>query len=260
MSNPHFHEDVMPAIKHLILFLILLLILGCKRDEPADQITNPITATELKQVAVYKTNVPEPSGLFFNSKTSSLFTVSDGNSSVYEIDFSGSIIRSFLIQSSDLEGITFSANSDTMYVAEETNQLVTKYLANGTKLYSFPVNVATVASHGPEGIALNTNNNHVYVVNERDPNMLLEFVNKTEVKRKLINYTLDCSDIYYDSQSDCIWLVSDESKLIAKMNTSGELLALYTVPTTKMEGITIIQDKIYLINDSTNELYVFQKP
>ncbi|MFA7420383.1 MAG: SdiA-regulated domain-containing protein [Melioribacteraceae bacterium] len=250
----------MPLLKKTILFLLLLQFFGCKREEPADQITNPITSTSLKQIAVYKTSVPEPSGLFYNTKTKTLFTVSDGNSTVYEMDLTGSIIRSFLIQSSDMEGITFSANSDTMYVAEETNQLVTKYLTNGAKLYSFPVNVATLVSHGPEGIALNTTNNHLYVINESDPCMLLEYVNKTEVQRKLINYTLDCSDIYYDSQLDCIWLVSDVSKQMVKLSTSGDLLALFDLPLTKMEGVTVIQDKIYMMNDQTNELYVFQKP
>lgn len=241
------------------LFLLFVSLAACKRDEPNNGV-NPITATDLKQLAVYKTTVSEPSGLFYNSKRNSLFTVSDGNSTVYELDFNGSVLHSFVINSSDLEGIAFTANFDTMYVAEETNQLITKYTASGTKLYSFPVNVATLISHGPEGVAVNTKNSHVFVINERNPCMLLEYSNKTEVFRKQIDYTLDCSDIFYDSSADCIWLVSDESKKVIKMSTTGDLIAAYNVPITKMEGITIVNDKIYLINDATYELYVFQKP
>lgn len=246
--------------KQLFLLLILVQFLGCKREEPSTFVTNPIKSTPLKQLSVVKTSVQEPSGLFYNTKTKTLFTVSDGNSTVYELTLNGNVIRSFIIQGNDLEGITFSSNSDTMYVVEETNQLVTKYLTNGDKLYSFPVNVATVISHGQEGIALNTTNNHLYVINESDPCMLIEYVNKKEIKRKQINYTLDCSDIYYDTQLDCIWLVSDLSKQLAKLSTSGELLALFDLPVSKMEGVTIVQDKIYMVNDQTNDLYVFQKP
>lgn len=249
----------MNAYKYVISILVLFLLVSCTRNEP-EEITNPTNPLPLTQLAVYKTSVPEPSGLFFNTKTNSLFTVSDGNSTVYEIGLTGSIIRSFSLPSSDMEGIAFSANCDTMYIAEETNQLITKYKSDGAKFYSFPVKVATLISHGPEGVALNTKNNHLYVVNESDPCMLLEYSNKSEVKRKQINYVLDCSDIFYDAQADCIWLVSDISKLLVKMNTSGDLIASYSLPITKMEGVTVINDKIYIINDSTYELYVFQKP
>lgn len=245
--------------KILILIISCGMFFSCKRDEPVEPIVDG-SITPLVQLAQYTTSVSEPSGLYYNTKTNSLWTVSDGNKTVYEIDFTGNVLRSMIISSSDLEGITFSANCDTFYVAEETNQLITKYLVNGTKLYSFPVNVATMVSHGPEGIALNTNNNHLWILNERNPCMLLEYNNKTELWRKQIDYTLDCSDIFYDQQSDCIWLVSDESKQVVKLSKTGDLIAAYSVPVTKMEGITIVQDKIYLINDQNRILYVFQKP
>ncbi len=245
--------------KFFVILLTCEILFGCERDEP-NAVTVNASLTPLVQIAQYSTTVPEPSGLYYNSKTNSLWTVSDGNSAVYEIDFTGRVLRSMVIPSSDLEGITFSTNCDTFYVAEETNQLITKYLTNGTKLYSFPCNVATVISHGPEGVSLNTTNNYLWVLNERDPCMLLEYINKTELWRKQLNYTLDYSDIFYDKQLDCIWMVSDESKEVVKLTKTGELIAAYTVPITKMEGITIVQDKIYLINDFNGILYVFQKP
>jgi uncharacterized protein YjiK len=242
-----------------MVLLFMVLLFGCNRSDPGS--SNDLTASlSLTQIAEYSTSVSEPSGLYYNSKTNSLWTVSDGNSTVYELDFQGRVLKSIAISSSDLEGITFSANCDTFYVAEETNQLITKYLSNGTKLSSFPVNVATVASHGPEGLTLNTTDNHIFVINEKSPCMLLEYNNSKEVFRKQIDYTLDCSDIFYDKQLNCLWMVSDESKEVVKMSLTGELIAAYTVPITKMEGITIVQDKIYLINDYNGILYVFQKP
>lgn len=239
-----------------ILLVLVLLLPGCKEEEPTD----PSQSKLLMQLAVYNTAVPEPSGLFYNTKTNSLFTVSDANSTVYEIDLTGVVISSFSIKSNDLEGITFSANNDTIYVVEEENRLVSKYLINGTKLYSFAVVNNEVNSNGPEGIAINTNNNHLYIINEKNPCLLIEYSNKTEVNRREIKHSLDCSDVCYDKILDCLWMVSDESKSLIKMNTSGDLLMSYNLPYEKMEGVSIVHDKIYMVNDSTGELFVFKKP
>ncbi len=245
--------------KTISLLLFVCIFISCKRDEPVTAITNGAPVTELKLLATYNTSVPEPSGLTYNSKTNTLLTVSDGNSTVYELDFMGRILRSFIIAGQDLEGITLSANCDTMYVVEETNQLVSKYLINGNKLYSFPVNVAINPKNALEGITLD-NNNHLFVLNEKTPGMMLEFVNKKEIARKEFNYTLDCSDIFYDSSLNCFWMVSDESQKVVKLSKDGTLLANYSVPFFKGEGIAVVQDKIYIVNDEDNKFYIFQKP
>lgn len=245
----------------LLLFILPLLLYSCARSEPSDEIVTPPNETPLTLIAAYNTSVAEPSGLAYNQKTGSLFTVSDGNSTVYEMTFTGTVLRSFIIQSSDLEGVVFSANCDTFYVAEETNRLITKYLSTGAKLYSFPFeNVVTDPKHGPEGITLNTANNHLFVLNERDPRVLVEYVNKTEISRKQLQYTSDCSDIFFDAAENCFWLLSDESAKIIKLSLNGDYIAGYTLPKQKMEGIVVFQGKIYTINDEDGKLYVFNKP
>ena len=244
--------------KQLVIVFLGLLSWSCARQEPDAGILSP-AVNALVQVAVYNIEVREPSGLAYNSKNNTLMTVSDGNSTVYEMDFTGRIIKSFAIQSSDLEGIALSANCDTMYVAEETNQLITTYLINGTKLSSFPVNVATVLSHGPEGVTVDKNN-HVFVLNEKFPTMILEYNQGKEVWRKEINYTIDCSDIFYELSTDCFWIVSDESQRVVKLSRAGSLLGEWSIPVPKGEGLTIVQNKIYIVSDSENKLYVFQKP
>jgi len=244
--------------KQLLIVFLGLLSWSCARQEPDAGILSP-AVNALVQVAVYNLEVPEPSGLVYNIKNNTLMTVSDANSTVYEMDFLGRIIKSFAIQSSDLEGIALSANCDTMYVAEETNQLITTYLINGTKLSSFPVNVATVLSHGPEGVTVDKNN-HVFVLNEKFPTMILEYNQGKEVWRKEINYTIDCSDVFYELSSDCFWIVSDESRRVIKLSRNGSLLGEWSIPFVKGEGLAIVQNKIYIVNDSENKLYVFEKP
>jgi uncharacterized protein YjiK len=158
-----------------------------------------------------------------------------------------------------MEGIALSAGCDTMYVAEETVELISMYLINGTKLTSFPSSVATVVKHGPEGVTVDKNN-HVFVINEKLPTMLLEYNQGREVSRKEINYTTDLSDIFYEAATDCFWIVSDESQEVIKISRAGALLGEWSVPFTKGEGLTIVQNRIYIINDADGKLYVFEKP
>jgi len=186
-------------------------------------------------------------------------TVSDQNSTVYEMDFTGHILKSMVIPSTDMEGIALSANCDTMYIAEETNEIISIYSINGTKLSSFSANVATVVKHGPEGVTVDKNN-HVFVLNEKLPMMILEYNQGREVWRKEINYTTDCSDIFYEYSTDCFWIVSDESQKVIKLTRGGDLLGSWWIPFTKGEGLTIVQEKIYIVNDADNKMYVFEKP
>lgn len=242
----------------LVVVVLSLALLSCSRQESGPESSAP-TDNPLHQVAVYSIDVPEPSGLTYNSKNNTLMTVSDQNSTVYELDFTGRILRSIVVPSTDMEGIALSAKCDTMYIAEETNRLIAIYSISGTKLSSFSADVATVAKHGPEGVTVDKNN-HVFVLNEKLPMMILEYNQGREAGRKEINYTTDCSDLFYEYSTDCFWIVSDESQRVIKLSRNGDLLGSWSIPFTKGEGLAIVQDKIYIVNDGENKMYVFDKP
>jgi uncharacterized protein YjiK len=245
-------------MKKLVMLVLGLLSCSCTREEPGAGIVAPVV-TALVQLAVYDTSVPEPSGLAYNAQRNSLMTVSDGNSTIYEIDFTGRILRSFVVSGSDLEGIALSAACDTIYVVEERNLLVSSFLSNGIKLSSFPVNVATNLSNGLEGVARDKRN-HLFILNEKLPRMLLEYYQGQELFRKEITAAIDLSDVFYEEQTNCLWIVSDESRKVMKLSTSGTVLAEYSIPFPKGEGITIVQNKIYIVCDADGKLYVFQRP
>ena len=211
---------VVPLLMAGLVLLPLLLLPACGRTEPGIAVSTPVD-TALVELSVYNTSVPEPSGLVYNSKNNTLMTVSDANSTVYEIDFAGTILHSTVVQGSDLEGITLSPDCDTMYLAEEGNQQVSTYLINGTKISSLKVPVATEQNHSLEGVTID-NRHHIFVVNEKNPRLLLEFNGATEVARKEITTTLDLSDVSYDAALDCLWIVSDESQKVLKCTKSGK--------------------------------------
>lgn len=246
-----------------ILFLLsflLISVLGCGRNNP-ETITNPpVVIDKIIPLSEYQLTVPEPSGIAYNSVKNSFMVVSDGRTDIYEISFTGITLNTIPASGSDMEGITLSKNCDTIYVVEEKKKLVTSFNLNGTKLNSFSVNVATSDNSALEGITINKTSNTLYVINEKDPRMMLGYNSLTEIWRKTIDYTLDISDIYYEDSADCFWIISDESKKIIKLSSTGDLLKEWEIPFTKGEGITIVNDKIYVVNDLDGKLYVFQKP
>ena len=158
-----------------IFFLGFLIInLSCSRNDPAVA-SNAPTIQSLKPLAVYDLDISEPSGIAYNSKNNSLMVVSDGKPDIYEINFTGTILKTIPSTSSDMEGIALTKNCDTIFVVEETNKLVTSYLESGTRLNSFSFNVATDPKHAMEGIARNNINGHTFLLNEKLPCMILEF-------------------------------------------------------------------------------------
>jgi len=73
------------------IYLFSMFLLGCQKDPSDGNVVNT-DSTALKLLYEYSTDIPEPSGLAYNSKTNTLFAVSDANSTVYEIDFSGGAV------------------------------------------------------------------------------------------------------------------------------------------------------------------------
>lgn len=238
-----------------LLFLITIDS-GCSKNHPGEVSDNKI----LKPIATYNLNIPEPSGLVYNSKNNTLMIVSDSKSDIFEIDFTGNIINTLSTSSADIEGIALSKYCDTIYVVEEASRLVTTYLATGFRVSSFQVNVATTANHALEGITKNNLNGSLIILNEKYPCMLLEYKNNKEVWRKEIYYSSDISDIFFEEQNNTYWIVSDESQKLLKLSKDAVLISEWYVPIIQAEGITIVQDKIYIVSDYERKMYVFKNP
>jgi len=246
----------------LVSLILLIYIYGCKRGEPDNDIVNPppgITTLQPIKTIDLSGVIPEPSGITYNSKNNSLWVVSDEKPDFFEIDLNGNLIKKITSDGYDMEGLDLTKNCDTIYVVEESSKLVTTFLTNGTRISSFTVDVATNPSNILEGITIDKSN-HLFVLNEKLPRLMIEFAAASEMSRRELTYTTDISDICYDEQLDCFWIVSDESKKIIKISKTGILLTEWQIPFEKGEGITFVQDKMYIVCDSDAKMYIFNKP
>ncbi len=254
------HSYYMSLMKNISLFACILLLAACSRKDPVTA-TPGVEVTTLKPIASIDLlpHIPEPSGLAYHPGHNALLVVSDAKSDIFEIGLDGALIRTLATTSSDLEGVAVSAGGDTLYVAEERNQLITLYSSAGVRLHSLPVRVATLDNNALEGVAVDRQN-HLWVLNEKNPRLLLQFHNGQEVSRVEITHVNDLSDICCDTVDESLWIISDESRKIIKIARNGNLLGEWALSFDKGEGIAFAGDKMYVVNDQDGKLYIFSRP
>lgn len=249
--------------KTTLTLLLCAAAAACNRGEPeSDGTAPPDGTTTLQPFAQYDlgATIREPSGIAWHAKNNSLLVVSDTRTDVYEIRFNGTLIRTIPVQGTDLEGVALSASCDTIFVVEERARQVVCCAAGGTRLSTFPADVATLDNVALEGVTVGPAGT-LYVLNEKSPGMLLEYTTAgTELRRIPLAFADDYSDITYDAATNCLWIISDESKKLVKTDRNGSVLAQWLLPFTKGEGIAIVGDTVYIVNDADATLYLFRKP
>ena len=241
----------------------------------------------------------EPSGLTLNADGSALYTVSDDTKAIFRLDLKGrvSVSDSFFIGLDDLEGIALRGDdSELLVVQERSNSVVVVDLSSRSERSRRPLsamtNYDTIAHHFPdppenngfEGITVNTRNNHVVVVKERQPGLLIELdstlttILSTRVLQpsqgfmhpELNAEKLDFSGLSYDSSSDTLWIVSDKGRCLFQYDWAGDTVVQrldLTISTgdkpkriRKPEGVAFDpgRKRMYVVSDRDADLYVFK--
>jgi len=231
----------------IVLFISLLSSCGGKNRN-------------LKIIAEFKLKIPEPSGLALSADGKNLWMVSDQNSTVYFTSLNGTIIKCFKVNAEDLEGVAILSDTSIAVISERSSEIL--LLNNNGKEYSRKrLNINGKSNVGPEGISYDRKNCRYFVVKEKKPRLLYEYDSKfNEVKKTKIDFGDDLSGLNYISEKDELWIISDESELVAKCSTAGEVKEKYTTDINQIEGIAVDyrNKKIYLVSDSKEKLYVVE--
>jgi uncharacterized protein YjiK len=137
--------------------------------------------------------------------------------------------------------------------------VITDFYGNKISTTSFEINGSR--NSGLEGITYNPSKQHFYLINEKDPVLLIETDQALrEISRKKIKNVKDLSGISYSLKENCLWLISDEDKEIIKSSLEGEFIKKYKIDVDQAEGIAV-DDKnnlIYVVSDKEEKLYVFE--
>lgn len=237
-------------------FLILLCFLNTSISFAFQGTLTPSTE--------YILSITEPSGLVYNNQTGTLFTNNDGsNSNIYEITTRGLLKNTFSLDGQDFEGITLNAANDSFYVVEEYTSHIVKYSSSGSygSYIAVDVNVQD-AINGLEGITIDPETGHIFVVKEKEDVLLIELSNSgKQLNRTILNFINngDASGIAFHPVWKTLFILSHENKSIYETTTAGIYLRSWSIPVEKAEGITFnaALDTIYIVDDSNNTLYLF---
>jgi uncharacterized protein YjiK len=213
----------------------------------------------LKPVKIVKLNISEPSGITYFKHH--LYIVSDQNGTVYKTSLDGKIQRKIKTKLSDLEGITVGNKANEFWLVNEGSRKLVRIDSLGNKIAKYKIKGKQKHKNsGLEGVCFDEIG-ALYLVNEKSPKELLKLNLEGEIESAIeLEFSKDISGVSFDKKSNSFWFVSDESKAIYNVNKRGELLNKYNIPVDKAEGITVVDDNLYIVSDSSNELYVFRLP
>lgn len=251
-----------------ILFLPLVLaalISGCGgSSEPAEA---PPPDQRFELLAVYDIAVSDPSGLALDYDGVHLWTVSDDpGMGMYQLTRQGEVVRHVPFASDDLEGIVVDPANLTLWVVEERLRQILNVTRDGVILSRTPVEVpATRPNDGLEGITINTRTGEFFIVNEKNPRLLIRLDRDLEILETIpLDFTGefamgDLSGISYDAVENTLWIISDESRRIVVIDMQYLPVRAYPTGIIKGEGIAVDPDnrRVYAVCDEESRLYVY---
>ena len=276
------------AIKYLLstffffLLLFLLLDYGDLDDKylfknSSDNLKkidskNSLNIEFLKVITEIEDNL---SGVTYSPKTDTLFAITNAPRFVYELSKKGEILRTIeLLGFNDTEDITY-IEDDLFAIVDEENKTfyVVRIKENQTSINIFEsikqvkLDYNYFENFGLEGITYNKSKDEFYLVNERLPKKVISveglMSGKTLKIKTLDNliknnyYLSDLSAIHFDNIKEELFLLSDESKILAMVNQEGDFISFFDIKAdpylSKMihpEGITTDNDGyIYIVGE-----------
>ena len=251
-----------------ILFLVVItwVILpasGCSTDSGSGAIRG-----ELQQISVHDVDFNDPSGLTLDVSGEFLWCVSsERGGHIYRLSFEGESLAVLPYEGDDMEGITMNPNDKTIWIAEERLRQVIQLDTLGNILQIVDVPVEKINENdGLEGISVNPENNHLFVLNEKNPRAFIELnAQMDQVRYEEIDFDppfvmTDLSGLFYDHSNREFWMVSDESKKIVITDFELNPKKYFLLDREKFEGIAIdfSSNRLYLVNDEENKLFVYE--
>ncbi|MFH1194793.1 MAG: SdiA-regulated domain-containing protein [bacterium] len=242
----------------LLVVLFLSLSICCTQKNVKSK-----NESKLKLISEIKLQIPEPSGLAISDDGKFLWTVSDENNTIYAFSFEGKILRSIKLRGKnlDLEGITV-VDDTTIAVIYERLRTVVLINHEGKVLKSKKLDLHGEENSGIEGITYDRESRKFYLVNEKQPQLLIELDNDLNIiKKTTLNFAADYSAIEYDDSLAVLWMLSDEDQTLFECNTEGKVINSYKLNIEQPEGVAVDNknQKIFIVSDPTSKFYIYSK-
>ena len=231
------------------------LVAGCS-NSTAPPVAN--NGESLPLLATHALTISEPSDLAIDDTGTMLWTVTNNPEKLYQLDLDGQVVKTLSYVGNNLEGVAYDRRDRTLWLAEENLREVVHVDLNGAVLGRYPLALTGEQNSGLEGICLNDSGT-VFVLNEKHPGLFIRLKPDLSIDSMLeLTFAKDYSGMTYDIHRKSFWIVSDQSEQLYRWTTSG-VQEQYVLPFPKPEGVAEdpLRQRIYVVSDSTNALYVF---
>ena len=205
-------------------------------------------------------SVPEPSGFDLTYDKEGFWTVSDETSIVYRLDGDGNVVQTIKVNGFDLEGISVVSDTTLVTIFERSREIIL-IDTSGVELKRKKLPLHGEENSGIEGISYNRENGHYYLLNEKNPSLLIELDNDFDIiKVDTLNFSKDVSGIFYDEDAEILWILSDEDQIIVQRDIDGIILEKFDLNIVQPEGIALNKklNRLYIVSDVKETLYVFK--
>jgi uncharacterized protein YjiK len=238
------------------------------------------------------------SGITFNATTNSLFSVVNAPVEIRELNTDGGLLRTISLPSGivDTEGIVYLGGTMYAFTEERERNVVILDMSNvgtGNTISSSSLTVLSLdipgsytggrLNEGLEGIAYDSETGTMYVANEKNTPAIYTFSLSAAMAGKASGATTrfpvnvfpmfsdnswglsDIAGLHYDSVSGSLLVLSEESKKLIEIGTTGadagqELSSISLSFIEQPEGVTMGDDgRIYVVSEA-NKFYSFVGP
>ncbi|EPF68925.1 DNA-binding protein [Pseudomonas syringae] len=230
------------------------------------------------------------SGLSYDPDRKSLFTVTNQNPELVELSLDGRVLRRIpLVGFGDAEAVEYISPGTYVISDERRLRLIQIHVDDNTKSLDaaqaeqLTLGITASGNKGYEGLAYDSVGKRLFVARERDPVQIIEVRGfpKTNSeapgnlqvisnsKRDGRLSVRDLSSLQFDETSGHLLALSDESKRILELDTSGHPIGSGSLAKGAMglskdvpqaEGMAMdTQGTLYLVSEP-NLFYVFRKP
>lgn len=242
-----------------IIFILLLTLsmYKCNTNRQESPITEKLSLQKMTPI-----KVSEPSGLALSFDGKYFWSVGDSDSKVYKLDLYGNVIKTFVINGEDLEGITVIDSTHLAVILERTREVVIVD-TSGKEVKRKQFDLEGGLNEGLEGICFDVSTKEFYFLNEKNPGLLIKTDSSfNEIFGKELKLAKDYSDIFFSHSDNTLWILSDESKKIIQTNLEGEKIKEYRINVRQPEGLVVDykNKKVYVVCDNTEKLYEFNLP
>ena len=278
-----------PLLTVVSMTSIAIVLAGNTNVQDHSPLSLQLDGYQLTQAVIELATITDnASGISYNEKSDTLFVVVNNPEYLLEINKTGKVLRKIKLNGfDDTEAVVYLGQNRFAIAEERRRSIVFVNIDTSTKVLnrdqqqhiSFDF-LAKDNNRGFEGIAFNRKSQRLFVANEKSPRQLLAIdgaivnplktlaLNSFQVsaiwsdsdKQQKFLTSDDYSGLHFDSESQHLLMLSEESRELVEFDNNGQQLSLLDLSRWNKNLAESIQQPEGVTMDNDRNIYVIGEP